>query len=212
MEQIQLRDKALNKKVPTLENVNEAANSTPCIRVQIPTGTIVEINHKLIITVNSVIVEESNTLNVPVGIICQRLEAHGCTVEVFKEEMLYKNAALLEDFISTKIISKYIDTSPYPVDTDFYQAYIRNISNTNNTPVISIISTTSNNASVQHSLKGGNLYTAKPSDCIYSVSIGTAIINIQNYKAYSAASIIDDEIISSKLKHKVLEEINSNHK
>ena len=191
MNKIELNDKVGRKILPTLEAINNNAFITPCFKIIIPALTTVSISNRIIVDGPGGSLNES-ILNMPIGILCIKLNGVGIETKLYKDDMRYRNAAMLSNFDSKVNFNITTDLSPTPLNKFFYETYITNLTTSPQQPSITILSSTLDNVSSPYDFVSGNLFTRIGTKIKFSASIQEAIINIQAYKAYSASVIIDD--------------------
>lgn len=211
MNKIDLADKAGRKILPTLDAINSNAFLTPCFKMIIPALTTVKISNRIFVDGPGGSLDES-ILNVPIGVLCVKLNSVGIETKLYKDDMRYRNATMLSDFASTVNFDITTELSPTPLNKFFYETYLTNLLITPQQPIVTIISSTINNVSSPYDFVSGNLFTRIGTKIKFSVSIQEAIINIQAYKAYNASVVIDDNDTHSQTKNIIINKINELNK
>lgn len=211
MNKIELNDKVGRKILPTLEAINNNAFITPCFKIIIPALTTVSISNRIVVDGPGGLLDES-ILNMPIGILCIKLNAVGIETKLYKDDMRYRNAAMLSNFNSKVNFDITTDLSPTPLNKFFYETYITNLTTSPQQPSITILSSTLDNVSSPYDFVSGNLFTRIGTKIKFSASIQEAIINIQAYKAYSASVIIDDNDTHGQTKNIIINKINELNK
>lgn len=211
MNKIELDDKAGRKILPTLEAINGNAFITPCFKIVIPALTTVSISSRIVVDGPGGSLDES-ILNMPIGILCIKLNGVGIETKLYKDDMRYRNAAMLSNFNSVVNFDIITDTSPTPLNKFFYETYITNLTTNPQQPNIAIISSTLNNVSSPYDFVSGNLFTNIGTKIKFRTSIQEAIINIQTYKVYNASTLVDDKDTHSQTKNIIINKINELNK
>lgn len=211
MNKIDLADKAGRKILPTLDAINGNAFLTPCFKMIIPALTTVKISNRIFVDGPGGSLDES-ILNVPIGILCIKLNNVGIETKLYKDDMRYRNAAMLSNFNSKVNFDITTELSPTPLNKFFYETYLTNLLITPQQPIVTIISSTLNNVSSQYDFVSGNFFARVGTKLKFSVSIQEAIINIQAYKAYNASVVIDDNDTHSQTKNIIINKINELNK
>lgn len=209
MNTIDLNDRKPLFVSPTLQSINKNALITPCIKIVIPALTTVSISDKLIVNGPGGNIDAS-IINIPVGLLYDMLTTAGIQVEIYKDDMRYRNAALLENFSSITKFHISNTESPINLNKFFYETYINNLLPASQ-PSISILSATNKNVPTHYELINGKLYIAENSIVNFSTSIQEAVINIQTYKAYNAADLIANDTHSLS-KNIIINKINELNK
>lgn len=206
MKKIYLNDKHPRMLLPTLNQINNNAYLTPCIKITIPNNTTVEISNRIFVDGPGGSLNES-ILNIPIGVLCFKLQSVGITVELYNNDMRYRNAALLQNFKSAVKVQRQVEESPTLLDQQFYETFITNLLATPQIPSISILSSTSS-----YDFKNNHFYADIGSYVDFEVKLSEAVINIQTYKVYNAEEIISDETTDGMIKNTVINKINELNK